>query len=1046
MTIAGFRRVTASTPAIALDASQQAVLDLPETASAAVLGAGGSGKTTTIVELVADRILNRGWSSSEVVVLSPTRRSATRLRNVISARLGVPTNGPLARTATSLAFSITRELAVLNGVAEPRLLTGGEQDAILRQLLAGHEEDGGGPAWPERLPPSVRRLRGFRTELRDLFARAAESGLGPSALVDAGRRADRPEWVAAGEFLREYQTVVDAMREGYVDSTELVVAAAVAVRGSETPPARRLIVLDDAQEATAATLALLRAVAERGTAVIAVGDPDLAVGTFRGASVGALGALHTVLGVPVADPVILSTVHRQRPELREFARSLTGRIGSATAGTQRAAGSPPAAADPLRPFIRIEASSAADERARLARVLRERHVIDGIPWSSMAVVVRSRTHLEPLARALAAAEVPTHSPGGSRLVDVSAARHLVLAASVAIDPSRLDAPAAVELLSGPFGGLDRVALRRLRLSLRQDELANGGSRSSDELLLDALEGPGRLLTIDSRPARRASALADSLDQARRIAVDGTVEEVLWSIWDHAKLAHRWAGIALGRGVLAEQADRDLDAVLAVFTAARAFVERNEHASPLDFLDAIEVNELSVDTLSPEAIAPGVMVGTPAAVIGEQYDVVAVAGLQEGVWPDRRVRGQLLHSDELADAARGIAPPEVDLRTATLHDELRMFALAITRPSRQLILSAVANEDERPSALPRLLADVAPDPVSGAPLSLRGLVGDLRRRLVVESSTAAGTAAGTAEGIAAAGALARLRDAGAPGADPAVWYGLLERSTDAPVRDVDDPERPVTVSPTSIENIEKSALAWFVDSVSGGSSGLSASIGTIIHGVMERVSQEPDASLDPDSLWTEVEKDWGDLEFESPWIEDRERARATEAVRGLSAYLRRFVDGGGELLAAEDGFDVRIGSVRLKGKIDRVERGADGAISIVDLKTGRTTPVRKDLHKNAQLGSYQLGLVDGGLAELVGDSPVNGGARLLFVARPTAAAEFTEFDQDPFDEDALAAFRQRVLAVAEATIGPVYVGRIDLGERDPYNAWHFRIQLVPAVSA
>jgi RecB family exonuclease len=170
------------------------------------------------------------------------------------------------------------------------------------------------------------------------------------------------------------------------------------------------------------------------------------------------------------------------------------------------------------------------------------------------------------------------------------------------------------------------------------------------------------------------------------------------------------------------------------------------------------------------------------------------------------------------------------------------------------------------------------------------------------------------------------------------------------------------------------------------------------------------------------------------------------VRGLSAYLRRFADGGGSLLAAEDGFDVRIGAVRLKGKIDRVERGPDGAISIVDLKTGRTTPVRKELHKNAQLGSYQLGLVDGGLAELVGDAPVNGGARLLFVARPTASAEFTEFDQDPFDADALEAFRQRVLAVAEATIGPVYVGRIDLTERDPYNAWHFRIQLVPAVSS
>lgn len=164
------------------DASQSAVIGLPDEASAAVIGAPGTGKTTTLQEVVADRVLGRGWSVDQVLVLTTSRTTATALRDRLGARLGLATTGPVARTVNSLAFDLVAHAARLAGAEPPRLLTGSDQDSDISQLLDGGLVDGTGPAWPSLLTPQVRRLRGFRTELRELMMRATEYQITPEHL------------------------------------------------------------------------------------------------------------------------------------------------------------------------------------------------------------------------------------------------------------------------------------------------------------------------------------------------------------------------------------------------------------------------------------------------------------------------------------------------------------------------------------------------------------------------------------------------------------------------------------------------------------------------------------------------------------------------------------------------------------------------------------------------------------------------------------------------------------------------------------------------
>ena len=303
-----------------------------------------------------------------VIALTSSRVTATALRDVLALRLGVPTNGPLARTVNSLAFEIVGNAAREAGVAPPRLVTGGEQDGDIAQLLEGQLEDGTGPRWPEHLGPEVRALRGFRTELRELMGRATDYGVAPSELRARGVARDRPEWTAAADFIDDYFAVVSSARESQLDSTELVQFAVAALgrgQAGEAIDRLRLVVVDDLQEATRSTLALLAALAARGVAIVAFGDPDVAANAFRGGEPDSLARLATLLGIPTLQTLVLSTVHRGGPELRGFVRSVTDRIGTAGVfGQREAAASGRDASDPV---LRVLAESPAREWAAIAR-------------------------------------------------------------------------------------------------------------------------------------------------------------------------------------------------------------------------------------------------------------------------------------------------------------------------------------------------------------------------------------------------------------------------------------------------------------------------------------------------------------------------------------------------------------------------------------------------------------------------------------------------------------------------------------------------------
>ncbi|MGH8795146.1 MAG: UvrD-helicase domain-containing protein, partial [Stackebrandtia sp.] len=275
-----------------------------------VRGGPGTGKTVTLIEAAAARVAS-GVAPSDVLVLGFGRRAAADLRRRISARLDVTGAEVPVYSFQAYAFAILRRGAAARDRPPPRLLKGPEQDVVIRDLLASEAV-----TWPESIRPAL-GTRAFVAQLRDLLLRAAERGVSAPRLAELGRRHDRPEWIAAAEFLSKYVDVLalsSLTGGGAYDTAEIVRAAAAEL--AETGDLIRRpahVFVDDLQDTDPAQWELLRLLVGGGGNLTAFGDADSATFGFRGGDPVIMRDFCDRFPTAAGDPppsVDLTTCHR----------------------------------------------------------------------------------------------------------------------------------------------------------------------------------------------------------------------------------------------------------------------------------------------------------------------------------------------------------------------------------------------------------------------------------------------------------------------------------------------------------------------------------------------------------------------------------------------------------------------------------------------------------------------------------------------------------------------------------------------------------------
>ncbi|MFE9477698.1 ATP-dependent helicase [Streptomyces spororaveus] len=555
--------------------------------------------------------------------------------------------------------------------------------------------------------------------------------------------------------------------------------------------------------------------------------------------------------------------------------------------------------------------------------------------------------------------------------------------------------AALTLLASPLGGMDAADLRRLGRALRDEERAAGVKvpAPSDVLLARALAEPERLTAHDPAYARGAQRLGLLLRKARELLQGGgTAEEALWVLWDGTPWPQRLERSARRGGAAGRNADRDLDAVCALFDTAARAEDRTGGSGALNFLEQLEAEDIAADTLTARATrSDAVRLMTAHRSKGLEWSLVVVAGVQEGLWPDLRRRGSLLEADRIG--LDGLAEPLTP--GALLAEERRLFYVAATRARDRLVVTAVkapADDGDQPS---RFLTElgVPPRDVTGRPrrpLAVAALVAELRATTVdPDASPALRDAA--ARRLARLAALTDDEDRPlVPAAHPQRWWGLYEPTrSSVPLRDRD---RPVALSGSALEQLANTcSLQWFLgrevkaDTPSTAAQGF----GNVVHVLADEVASGR-TPADLAVLMERLDSVWDALAFDAPWKSRQEKDNARAA---LERFLRWHTTdrGGREAVATEHEFDVTLEAgevaVRIRGSMDRVEADPQGRAYVVDFKTGKSAPTKDEVARHPQLAVYQLAVREGAVDEVFdGLRPAPGGAELVQLRQGAAQRE------------------------------------------------------------
>lgn len=1010
----------------------------------------------------------------------------------------------------------------LQPLPAPVLLMGADEDAALEQLI-------GQVSWSQ--PAEVTQTRGFRAQIRNLFSRCGELGVDYQLLEQLGQAAQVQLWCEAAPLLKlwDSQSDISAANRAMalkLDTARLQDRALYALEHwyqadvTAPPQLPDLVVVDDYQDCTAATARLLHALAAlnlgeaegqgwsagqmpsaglggasgaqgpgsrssangsgdatgagepgdvehkdgRSTQIVVLGDPDEAVETFRGGDPLMLASAARDFD---AVALTLPQVHRGSRQIAALIELAVQQVQVAGCISQRRPNYQHLAQNSQSVCFKV----APDDTVQVGAVaahMRSLHLEQGLAWGQMAVIVRQSSSVELIRQELRRGGVPLAPDTPALLLRSEPAAKALLDCARAALEQLLGVPvvqeeAARALLLSPLVGFSAIELRRLRRILGESPDHLSTRVLSDTELFDQLEAAPTL----AAKAKVAQAINEALAKERSEGL----EALVWGAWQASGKAQYWRQLALdieADSLLRQRADHDLDVVISLFKRLEVWSERNPSAPGQQFLDELEAQQVASDSVAALGARPqGVSVLTVAACAGRQWEFVAVLGIDDGVWPNLRLRDSLTQTGLLTDIVSQRIADTVNLASLTASldpqalaqaraqicsDEMRLLVAAMSRANSQLWLGAVNGGEQGPSSFFNYLSRQSAIPVEpiqpGGAYTLRGLVATLRRQLMLDLKHNNG-----AQAPQIAALLAALAQRGVPGADPRSWLGIAGASQfliDLPAqlegqdrlgtqvathavvalkqlqaqRVNQARQRGARLSPSDVENIETCPLRWYLQRHGGSPASSSAQqIGALIHWLAQ---QGQEHGLSREQLLDLFYRERSSLQLPGGWYGRQENQRVEKMVENLALYLANSPANmqvevecpvRAQVELEVDGAPLKI---KISGRADRLEHTSQG-IDVIDFKTGASVD-SAGAQTNAQLATYRVALqargenVHGGALIMLGKENKKAQVDALTYpgSRELAPSDYLETGQG-WDTDLIS-------AAARDSLGPSYQAR------------------------
>lgn len=802
----------------------------------------------------------------------------------------------------------------------------------------------------------------------------------------------------------------------------------------------------------------------RSTQIVVLGNPDEAVETFRGGDPLMLASAARDFN---AVALTLPQVHRGSRQIAALIELAVQQVQVAGCISQRRPSYQHLAQNNQSVCFKV----APDDTVQVGAVaahMRSLHLEQGLAWGQMAVIVRQSSSVELIRQELRRGGVPLAPDTPALLLRSEPAAKALLDCARAALEQLLGVPvvqeeAARALLLSPLVGFSAIELRRLRRILGESPDHLSIRVLSDSELFDQLEAAPTL----AAKAKVAQAINEALAKERSEGL----EALVWGAWQASGKAQYWRQLALdieADSLLRQRADHDLDVVISLFKRLEVWSERNPSAPGQQFLDELEAQQVASDSVAALGARPqGVSVLTVAACAGRQWEFVAVLGIDDGVWPNLRLRDSLTQTGLLTDIVSQRIADTVNLSSLTASldpqalaqaraqicsDEMRLLVAAMSRANSQLWLGAVNGGEQGPSSFFNYLSRQSAIPVEpiqpGGAYTLRGLVATLRRQLMLDLKHNNGT---QAPQIAAL--LAALAQRGVPGADPRSWLGIAGASqflTELPAqlegqdrlgtqvaahavvalkqlqaqRVNQARQRGARLSPSDVENIETCPLRWYLQRHGGSPASSSAQqIGALIHWLAQ---QGQEHGLSREQLLDLFYRERSSLQLPGGWYGRQENQRVEKMVENLALYLANSPANmqvevecpvRAQVELEVDGAPLKI---KISGRADRLEHTSQG-IDVIDFKTGASVD-SAGAQTNAQLATYRVALqargenVHGGALIMLGKENKKAQVDALTYpgSRELAPSDYLETGQG-WDTDLIS-------AAARDSLGPSYQAR------------------------
>jgi DNA helicase-2/ATP-dependent DNA helicase PcrA len=983
----------------------------PETAEAAqaravshrggpllVLGGAGSGRTQALVDRFAALVAS-GVGPEEVLVLTRGAAAAESLRARVEDALGdrafedlpvLPIHGMCARLLRDEALEAGIDPFAVTATPADRLAL--LLDRVDELTLRRHDLRGRPAAVLSSVIGRIDRLK--------------ESGISPArfsawaaALPDGGGAGERAE--REREFAALYETHDRLMLEqGLLDFGELVLRASELLEQRPHVRARvagrwRHVLVDDVEDATPAQLKLIMLLAAEHGSLVATADDDQAIDEPRGVAARLRGVLDTRIGGRPVEVVVLGRSLRCPDRVVVAAEAVVAPIGDrleeSWSGTD-------VVGRGFEGDVRLWRCASERAQAQGVATAVERLVREGVSPGRIGVLVRSvRSEGQELAVALEERALPFRLAGAAAFFGQAEVRDVLAWLRLLVNPS--DAGAVVRALARPPIELHAVDLARcIQIAKRRKlDMVTGlvAATESPQLPPEARERVLAFLKLHrqaaaaldtTRPDLFVHRLVERLGLRRQqvFAAQADVVERLVSLAHVGELAASYVRRA------PQATPREFARWLAAVAEAGGLgdVEDQDGAPPRD--DAVAVLPLH-------------------AVKGLEFDHVFVCGLQSSRMPGaRRVLVEPLPAG-LAPAAAAVVDV-VDSREEHVAEMRRVMHVAMTRARESLVLAYAAHSERGAPQHPSPFAEEAraalgeewedvEEQLFGPDEALHAAIGQLRDELlrdVQQIGSRLGelrldTDLDVAHGVSRYLELLKLaalhaRPDGQSVADalPGVNAAILHAAT-AQQREILqtsslddvllDGERDASVRAKASAARHEPSLAPFLPTKGDGLA-LSASdietyrtcplkykfarvfrvpqeptinqrFGIVVHQVLERYHQSGGQSVD--ELLGLLEAGWRRSGFGPS---DEERQLHGKAETALRRYHERFQADDAEPMWFEKSFNFKIGAHTLRGRVDRVDRMADGRYELIDYKTGRPKAPAQ-LRDDVQLALYAV---------------------------------------------------------------------------------------------